>query len=445
MTSSISTHSRPRIVVVGAGFAGLAVVKGLAEAPADVLVIDRQNHHLFQPLLYQVATAALSPADIASPIRQVLALQTNARVVLAEVSGVDLNRRAVVVGGRPIPFDKLIISTGARHAYFGHDEWEAHAPGLKRIDDAIVLRSRILLALEKAETEEDDEERRRLLTFVIVGAGPTGVEMAGAIADLTPNALAAEFRTINSGKARIVLIEAGPRVLPSFSPSSSSAAARALEKLGVEVRLDCSVTSCDADGVIAGGERIEARTMVWAAGVMASKAGAWLDAKTDRAGRVFVGADLTIPCDPDVYVIGDAANVMGPEGRPLPGTAPVAKQQGAYVAARILAELQGKTTTPFRYRDFGSLATIGRNTAVVEFGRLRLTGFLAWILWCVAHVYFLIGFRNRFSVALNWVWSYLTSQRGARLITGPTTLPPEAISAPSSTIAVGARAVRNAA
>jgi NADH dehydrogenase len=242
--------------------------------------------------------------------------------------------------------------------------------------------------------------------------------MAGAIADLTPKALAAEFRNIDPRKARIVLIEAGPRLLSSFSAPSSSAAARALEKLGVEVRLDCSVTSCDAAGVIAGGERIEARTIVWAAGVMASKVGSWLDARTDRAGRVFVGADLTIPCDPDVYVIGDAANVMSPEGMPLPGTAPVAKQQGAYVAAKILAELQGKTMTPFRYRDFGSLATIGRNTAVVEFGRLRLTEFLAWILWCVAHVYFLIGFRNRFSVALIWVWGYLTFQRGARLITG---------------------------
>jgi NADH:ubiquinone reductase (H+-translocating) len=441
----ISTQSRPRIVIVGAGFAGLAAAKGLAKAPADVVVIDRQNYHLFQPLLYQVATAALSPADIASPIRQILAPQTNARVVLAEVSGVDLSRRAIIVGGRPIPFDKLIIATGARHAYFGHDEWEAHAPGLKRIDDAIALRSRILLAFEKAETEEDDEERRRLLTFVVVGAGPTGVEMAGAIADLAPKALAAEFRIINPREARIVLIEAGPRLLPSFSASSSSAARRALGKLGVEVRLNSSVTSCDADGVIAGGERIEARTIVWAAGVMASKVGSWLDARTDRAGRVFVGADLTVPCDPDVYVIGDAANVMSPEGGPLPGTAPVAKQQGAYVAAKIHAELQGKTMTPFRYRDFGSLATIGRNKAIVEFGRLRLTGFLAWILWCVAHVYFLIGFRNRFSVALNWVWSYLSFQRGARLITGFTASPPEAVAAASAAVATAVRTVRDAA
>ncbi len=414
MPSPITTLSRPRIVIVGAGFAGLVAAKGLAKAAVDVVVIDRQNHRLFQPLLYQVATAALSPADIASPIRQILARQANTRVVLAEVSGVDLNRRVVVAGGRSIPFDKLIIATGARHAYFGHDEWEAHAPGLKRIDDALALLSRILLAFEKAEVEEDEEERRRLLTFVIVGGGPTGIEMAGAIADLARKALAVEFRTIDPGEARIVLVEVGPRLLPSFSASSSLAAARALGKLGVEVRLDCSVTSCDADGVIAGAERIEARTLAWAAGVMASKAGDWLDARTDRAGRVFVGADLTVPCDPDVFVIGDAANVMSPEGAPLPGTAPVAKQQGSYVARKILADLRGEAATPFRYRDFGSLATIGRNTAIVEIGSLRLTGFAAWIFWCVAQVYFLIGFRNRFSVALNWVWSYLTLQRSAR-------------------------------
>ena len=418
MPSAISTQSRPRIVIVGAGFAGLTAAKALGKAPADVVVIDRQNHHLFQPLLYQVATAALSPADIASPVRQILARQTNTSVMLAEVSGVDLNRREIIADGRRVRFDKLIVATGARHAYFGHDEWEEYAPGLKRIDDAIALRGRILLAFEKAETELDDDERRRLLSFVIVGAGPTGVEMAGAIADLARKALAADFRTVDPSEARIVLIEAGPRVLPSFGVSSSSAAARALEKLGVEVWLGSGVTACDANGVIVGGERIEARTLVWAAGVMASKAGEWLDAKTDRAGRVFVGADLTIPCHPDVFVVGDAANVMGPEGRPLPGTAPVAKQQGAYVAAKIVAELQGKAMAPFRYRDFGSIATIGRKTAVVEMGRLRLTGFAAWILWCVAHIYFLIGFRNRFSVALNWTWNYLTFQRGARLITG---------------------------
>ena len=445
MPSAISTQSRPRIVIVGAGFAGLTAAKALGKAPADVVVIDRQNHHLFQPLLYQVATAALSPADIASPVRQILARQTNTSVMLAEVSGVDLNRREVVADGRRVRFDKLIVATGARHAYFGHDEWEEYAPGLKRIDDAIALRGRILLAFEKAETELDDDERRRLLSFVIVGAGPTGVEMAGAIADLARKALAADFRTVDPSEARIVLIEAGPRVLPSFGVSSSSAAARALEKLGVEIWLGSGVTACDANGVIVGGERIEARTLVWAAGVMASKAGEWLDAKTDRAGRVFVGADLTIPCHPDVFVVGDVANVMSPEGRPLPGTAPVAKQQGAYVAARIVAELQGKAMAPFRYRDFGSIATIGRKTAVVEVGRLRLTGFAAWILWCLAHIYFLIGFRNRFSVALNWTWNYLTFQRGARLITGVTTSRVDAIAAAPAEVAAVTERVQGAA
>ena len=420
--------------------------RGFAKAPVDVVVIDRQNHHLFQPLLYQVATAALSPADIASPIRGILARQANTRVVLAEVSGVDLNDRAVLAEGRRFPFDRLIIATGARHAYFGHDEWEVHAPGLKRVEDAIALRKRILLAFERAEAEEDDEERRRLLTFVIVGAGPTGVEMAGAIADLARKTLPSEFRAIDLAEARIILIEAGPRVLPTFAPSSSAAAMRALKKLGVEVRLGCSVTLCDADGVIAGGQRIEARTLVWAAGVMASKAGRWLDAGTDHAGRVFVGADLTLPGNPDVFVLGDAANVMSAEGAPLPGTAPVAKQQGAYVAAKILAELQGKAAAPFRYRDFGSLAAIGRNTAVVEMGSLRLTGFAAWILWCVAHVYFLIGFRNRFSVALNWAWSYLTFQRSARLITGSSAASRASpVAAASAEVAAIAPTVRNVA
>ena len=443
---STTSLSRPRIVIVGAGFGGLAAAKGFANAAVDVVVIDRQNHHLFQPLLYQVATAALSPADIASPIRAILARQANTRVVLAEVLGVDLNDRAVLAEGRRFPFDRLIIATGARHAYFGHDEWEVHAPGLKRVDDAIALRKRILLAFERAEAEEDDEERRRLLTFVIVGGGPTGVEMAGAIADLARRTLPSEFRAIDFAEARIILIEAGPRVLPTFDPSLSLAAARALKKLAVEVRLGYSVTLCDADGVIAGGDRVEARTLVWAAGVMASKAGRWLDARTDHAGRVFVGADLTLPGNPDVFVLGDAANVMSAEGTPLPGTAPVAKQQGAYVAAKILAELQGKAAAPFRYRDFGSLAAIGRNTAVVEMGRLRLTGFAAWVLWCVAHIYFLIGFRNRFSVALNWAWSYLTLQRSARLITGsPAALRASPAAPASAGAAAMAQNVRDAA
>ena len=414
------SQSMPRVVIIGAGFAGLTAAKGLGKAPVDVVVIDQHNYHLFQPLLYQVATAGLSPAEVASPIRQILRGQSNTTVMLAKVSGVDLARKEVIAEERRIGFDRLIVATGARHAYFGHNEWEKHAPGLKRIDDATYLRRRILLAFEKAETETDAEERRRLLNFVVVGAGPTGVEMAGAIAELARKALAADFRAIDPSKARIVLIEAGPRTLPSFDPSLSAAAMRALEKLGAEVRLGGAVTSVDADGVVVAGQRIEARTVIWAAGVMASPAGNWLSAETDHAGRVIVDQDLTLPGRPDIFVIGDAASARNADGKPLPGIAPVAKQQGAYVANRIVAELQGKVSPPFRYRDSGSLATIGRKNAVAQIGGLRLSGFLAWLVWCVAHIYFLIGFRNRLAVILNWAWNYLTFQRGARLITGLT-------------------------
>jgi NADH dehydrogenase len=414
------SQSRPRVVIIGAGFGGLAAAKALGKAPVDLVVIDQHNYHLFQPLLYQVATAGLSPADIASPIRQILRGQPNTTVMLAEVSGVDLARKEVIAEGKRIGFDKLIVATGARHAYFGHDEWEKHAPGLKRIDDATYLRRRILLAFEKAETEMDAEERRRLLNFVVVGAGPTGVEMAGAIAELARRALAADFRAIDPSNARTILIEAGPRALPSFDPSLSAAATRALENLGVEVRLGGAVTSVDAEGVIVAGERIEARTVIWAAGVVASPAGNWLNTKTDRAGRVIVEPDLTISGYPDIFVVGDAASARGADGSLLPGVAPVAKQQGAYVAKRIRAELKGKACPPFRYRDFGSLATIGRKNAVAQMKGIRVSGFIAWLIWCVAHIYFLIGFRNRLAVILNWAWSYLTFGRGARLITGLT-------------------------
>jgi len=408
--------SRPRVVIIGAGFGGLTAAKALGKAPVDLTVIDQQNYHLFQPLLYQVATAGLSPADIASPIRQIVGSQPNTTVMLAAVSGVDAVRHEAVADGRRIPFDKLVIATGARHAYFGHDEWEKYAPGLKGIDDAIYLRGRILLAFEKAENETDPAERRRLMNFVIVGAGPTGVEMAGAIAELSRFALAKDFHSIDPSTARVILIEAGPRALPAFDPSLSAAATRELAKLGVEVMLGRAVTAVDADGVVAGGERIEARTIIWAAGVMASPAGKWLGARTDRAGRVIVAGDLTLPEHPDIFVIGDAAL---PDGKPLPGVAPVAKQQGAYVAKRILADLEGKSYRPFRYRDYGSLATVGRKYAVVQMGRLKLAGFIAWLIWCVAHIYFLIGFRNRLAVMLNWAWNYLTFQRGTRLITDP--------------------------
>ena len=432
MQGVISSNPKLRVVIVGAGFAGLSAAKALAGVRIDLLVIDRHNYHLFQPLLYQVATAGLSPADIASPIRQILRKQSNANVMLANVSGVDLARKEVLAEGRRIAFDKLIVATGAQHSYFGHDEWAKHAPGLKRIDDATYLRRRILLAFEKAETETGEEERRRLLNFVVVGAGPTGVELAGAIAELAKRALALDFRTIDPTRARIILIEAGPRVLPTFDSSLSQAAQHALETLGVEVRLGSAVTSCDEGGVTLPSERIEARTIAWAAGVMASPAGRWLGVETDHSGRVNVGFDLSVPGHPDVFVIGDTASVPGAQGRPLPAIAPVAKQQGAYVAARLLGQLEGKDTPPFRYRDFGSLATVGRKRAVVQMGRLRITGFVAWLLWSMAHIYFLIGFRNRLSVVMNWVWNYVSFQRGTRLITGVSGSRMEGVAVPAA-------------
>jgi len=414
----IPVDRRRRVVIIGGGFGGLAAAKALAHAPFDVTLIDRHNYHLFQPLLYQVATAGLSPADIASPIRSILRSQSNANVVLAKVSGIDLERREVVAEARRIPFDYLIVATGAQHAYFGHDNWAAYAPGLKTIDDATYLRRRILLAFEKAETEPDPDECRRLLNFVVVGGGPTGVEMAGAIAELANRALASDFRRIDPRCARIVLVEAAPRFLTPFDPSLSKSAKRSLEQLGVEVRLGAGVTESDCNGVSIGTERIEARTIIWAAGVMASPAGEWLGAETDRAGRVNVGPDLSLPGHPDVFVIGDVAAAVDAEGRPLPGVAPVAKQQGKYVARLLMGRAEGKKIPPFRYRDFGLLATIGRKRAVVQIGGLKLSGFVAWLIWSVAHIYFLIGFRNRLIVAMNWAWNYVTFQRGTRLITG---------------------------
>jgi NADH dehydrogenase len=410
--------SNPRVVIVGGGFGGLAAAKGLAGTPFKVTLIDRNNHHLFQPLLYQVATAGLSPTDIASPIRGILSRQRNLRVMLAEVSGVDVTRKEVITDGSRIRYDYLVLATGARHAYFGHDDWAAFAPGLKTIDDATYLRRRILLAFERAENEADPEERQRLMTFVVVGGGPTGVEMAGAIAELAKRALASDFRSINLLCARIILVEGASRLLTPFDPRLSDAARRSLEQIGVDVRLGTAVTQCSCDGARAGDEFIPSRTIIWAAGVMASPAGRWLGAAIDRAGRVVVRADLSVPGHPDLFVIGDTAAVAGPDGAALPGVAPVAKQQGQYVARALIARRQGRTAHAFRYRDFGSLATIGRSRAVTQFGRVRLSGFVAWVLWSVAHVYFLIGFRNRFVVALNWAWSYLTFQRGSRLITG---------------------------
>ncbi len=418
MTTNGPVSRRPRVVIVGAGFGGLSAAMGLAKARVDVVIVDRRNYHLFQPLLYQVATAGLSPADIASPIRGIVRKQFNASVRLGRVTAIDTAGRKVIADGRAIPYDYLIVATGARHAYFGRDDWEEFAHGIKKIDDATFLRHKILIAFEKAETETDPAERKRLLNFVVVGGGPTGVEMAGAIAELARKALASDFRTIDPRAARIVLVEAGPRLLPSFHPSLSEAARRSLEALGVEVRLSGRVTGCDAGGVIVGNERIEARTVVWGAGVRASPAGKWFDADVDGVGRVKIGPDLSLPGYPEVFVIGDTAHAVGADGKPLPGVAPVAKQQGQYVARVIAARLAGRDQPPFKYRNYGSMATIGRKSAVVEYRNIRMTGFPAWLLWGLAHIYFLIGYRNRIVVGMNWAWNYLTFQRGTRLITG---------------------------
>jgi NADH dehydrogenase len=419
MNEKSHAGGRARVVIVGAGFGGLTVAKALAKTPVDITVVDQRNHHLFQPLLYQVATAALSPADIALPIRTILNRQRNTSVVLAKVTGIDTSSPEVVAGNRRISFDYLVLATGAQHAYFGHDDWETFAKGIKTIDDATGLRRKILLAFERAEFETDPEERRSLLTFVIVGGGATGVEIAGAIAELARNALAADFRSIDPMHARIVLIEAGPRLLPVFEEHLSEAARRSLEQLGVEVRVSTAVTDCAEAGVSLGDQSVGTRTIIWAAGVQASPAGQWLGAETDRAGRVRVASDLSVPGYPNIFVIGDTAHVLDMDGNPLPGVAPVAKQEGEYVAKLIRTQVAGRDLPPFRYRDPGSLATIGRKKAVVQFRRLRLSGYLAWWLWSVAHIYFLIGFRNRLIVALNWAWTYVSFQRGTRLITGP--------------------------
>ena len=411
---------RPRVIILGAGFGGLSAAKALRNAPCDVVVIDRRNYHLFQPLLYQVATAALSPADIASPIRSILSRQRNARVLMARVTGIDPERKVVQLEeGHAEPFDYLIVAIGARHAYFGHDDWAASAPGLKKIDDATDIRRRILLAFERAETTDDPEERKALLTFVVIGGGATGVEMAGAIAELAHWALADEFRVINPTQARVVLIEAGPHLLPAFPADLSEYARKALERLGVEVQLGRAVEDCNESGIVYGGERLAARTIVWAAGVQASPAGKWLAADKDRAGRVMVAKDLSVPGHPDIFVIGDTAAVLDDQGRPAPGIAPAAKQMGKHAARVIAARIAGKRASmPFRYRHAGSLATIGRSAAIADFGWIKVKGWLAWWLWGIAHIYFLIDFRSRFIVAMEWLWSYLTYRRGARLITG---------------------------
>jgi NADH dehydrogenase len=411
--------SLPHVVIVGAGFGGLSAAKALAKTPVRVTLIDRRNHHLFQPLLYQVATAGLSPNQIATPIRTVTRGDQRTEVLLGEVEGVDRATRQVKLDERTIDYDYLVLATGARHSYFGHDEWAGFAPGLKTLEDATELRKRILLAFERAELERDPGERARLLTFVVIGAGATGIEMAGSIAELARHALAKDFRNINPECSRVVLVEGGPRILPVFPEALSAHARQTLEGLGVEILLNAMVTDCGEFGVSLGQQRIEARTIIWAAGVAASPVAKWLSIKGDRAGRVPVKADLSIEGDPRVFVIGDCASAMGANGKPLPGLAPVAKQQGAYVAALIKRAVGGKPApADFDYKDFGAMATVGRKSAIADFGVFRLHGFIGWLAWSVVHIYFLIGFRNRLAVAIDWAWSYLTYERGSRLITG---------------------------
>ena len=415
----MSYVSKPRIVIVGAGFGGLAAAEGLKHIPVDVTLIDRQNHHLFQPLLYQVATAGLSPADIAWPVRHLLRRQANARVLMGEVTAVDPARKVVMLDAGPIAYDYLVLATGATHGYFGRDEWAVHAPGLKTLDDATGIRRRLLLAFERAEMASNPEDGARLLTVVIVGGGPTGVELAGAVAELTRRALARDFRVIDPTRTRVLLVESGPRLLANFPETLSRYTATALGRLGVEVRLGNPVTHCDGEGVGIGDERIEAATVIWAAGVRASSAACWLGAPADRAGRVPVRPDLTAPGHADIYVIGDTALAKNPDGAPQPGIAPVAKQQGAYVARALAARIAGRDApAAFVYRDRGLLATIGRRAAVIAYRRLRLSGWIAWWIWGAAHVYFLVSLRNRVIVVTQWLWSYLLFERGARLITG---------------------------
>ena len=407
----------PKVVIIGAGFGGLTAAQFLARAPVDVTVVDRHNFHYFQPLLYQVATAALSPADIAWPIRSILRRQTNATVLMADVTGIDPQARLVHAGDVTLPYDILVLATGATHSYFGHPEWASAAPGLKQIEDATRIRRKVLLAFERAETTDDADEQRRLLTFVVVGGGPTGVEMAGAIAEVAHHALPAEFRHIDPHAARVVLVEAGPRILPTFPEDLAAYAQKALERMGVEVLTSARVTNCDERGVDLEGSRIETGTIVWAAGVVASPAGEWLEVERDRAGRVKVGPDLTVPGHPEIFVIGDTAAAVDGEGKAVPGIAPAAKQMGRYVAEVIAARASNRPAPgPFRYRHQGDLATIGRKAAVVKLGNVHLTGFIGWMFWGIAHVYFLIGLRNRAVVAFSWLWNYLTYQRGARLI-----------------------------
>src|SRR5271170_3034738 len=406
-----SQAQRPQVVIAGAGFGGLQASKALALVDVDVTLVDACNHHCFQPLLYQVATAALSPADVAWPIRAILRSQKNVRVIMARVTAIDVAARRVHTSEIDLAYDYLVLATGATHSYFGHDDWAPFAPGLKHIADATEIRRRFLLAFERAEVVEDEAQRTRLLTFVIVGGGATGVEMAGAIAEVARRTLRHDFRRIDPRTSRIVLIESGPRLLPTFPETLSNYAMRSLQSMGVTVELNRMVTGCDTQGVAVDGGRIEAATVVWAAGVIASPAAQWIGAEHDRAGRIKVNPDLTVPGRPEIFAIGDTASIADRDGNPVPGIAPAAKQMGGYVGKVIAARLQSRPApAPFAYHHVGDLATIGRKSAVVKLGHLQITGFPGWLFWSVIHIYFLIGMRNRFVVALNWLWRYMTFQ-----------------------------------
>ena len=417
----MTSDKRHHVVVVGAGFGGLDVVNCLSSADVNITIIDRRNYHLFQPLLYQVAGASLSTTEIAWPIRHLFRNRQNVQTLMAEVQGVDVDARQIILdNGSTVGYDTLVLATGATHAYFGHDDWEPHAPGLKTLEDATTIRGRILCAFEQAERSTSSAERAALQTFVIIGGGPTGVELAGTIAELAKDTLAHDFRSIDPRTTRVVLIEAGNRLLSVFPETLSEYTRQALEKLGVEVVLGSPVTDCSAEGVIVAGKQLAAKTIVWAAGVQASPAARWLNVKTDRAGRVLVGPDLTVPRHSEIFVIGDTAAAMMPDGKYVPGIAPAAKQQGKYVANLVMQRLKGKSLDePFMYKHQGNLATIGRGLAVIDMGHVKLRGAIAWWIWKLAHIYFLIGVRNRLSVALSWVWNHSVGYRGSRLIMQP--------------------------
>jgi len=424
----VAAQQRHCVVIIGAGFGGLSAAQHLAGSGTSITLIDQRNHHIFQPLLYQVATASLATSEIAWPVRGLMKGRADVETRLATVTGIDAEARNVLLqGGEAVPYDTLVAAMGARHAYFGHDDWEPYAPGLKTIEDATRIRRRILLAFERAEYETDPQRRAALLTFVIVGGGPTGVELAGTIAELARDTLTGDFRHIDTQQARVVLIEGSDRILGTYPRDLSDYARRSLEHIGVEVLLGENVTACSAEGVMRGKQTLPAGTVIWAAGVRASPVAEWLRAPADRAGRLQVLPDLTVPGHPEIFVIGDTASLAGPDGKPVPGIAPAAKQQGRYVAQAIKARLAGRPPKgPFRYHHQGSLAQIGKRKAIIDFGWIKLKGALAWWIWGIAHIYFLIGVRSRLNVAINWLWIHARNQRSARLITQADSQAPEA-------------------